>query len=180
MKRGRNTDKHGWPQMELAAPYVTSGLSLIIQYLCPSALNSEIELGSARLWRVGLGVPPRPWSLAILTGSNFQSLGTVGRRLAEPSAWGFTDALIRRDANDSAKPRPTKVGLFTPRTGLGGTPRPSSHTIFKTCPGKKFVGRCFRRDAENNTPEAGAPYKSPPSIAEPTSEFGPNGARPVP
>ncbi|HAB16645.1 MAG TPA: hypothetical protein DCE44_09370 [Verrucomicrobiales bacterium] len=36
-------------------------------------------------------------------------------------------------------------------------------------PGEKLVGRCFRRDAENNTPEASAPQF--PTVAEATNHF---------
>src|ERR1039458_1939500 len=48
-----------------------------------------------------------------------------------------------------------------PRASSGVAPELSSHTLPGISRREKFVGRCFRRDAENHTPEACAPQNTP-------------------
>jgi hypothetical protein len=57
------------------------------------------------------------------------------------------------------------------RASSGVAPELLSHTTSGLLGATKFVGRCFRRDAENHTPEACAPQNAP-SLPSPTSEFG--------
>src|ERR1017187_4206327 len=58
-----------------------------------------------------------------------------------------------------------------PRASSGVAPELSSHTLPGISGREKFAGRCFRRDAENHTPEACAPRDTPLRPFS-TSEFG--------
>ena len=58
-----------------------------------------------------------------------------------------------------------------PRASSGVAPELPSHTLAGISRREKFAGRCFRRDAENHTPEACAPRDIPLRPFS-TSEFG--------
>src|ERR1017187_8131105 len=68
-----------------------------------------------------------------------------------------------------------KGSARVPRASSGVAPELSSPTLPGISRKEKFAGRCFRRDAENYTPEACAPRNTPlrPLLI---SEFGLSGA----